>query len=228
MGVLDIKGDAQKAFNIIEDGGTCILPMDVGYAFLGSGLDPVMKIFNTKKRANTKYNALIGNLDHHRTLHECSSRGSEIVSAIVEDYDLPLGIIAPCNPEHELFGTIDKDLYTRSTVDDTLAMLTNAGNFHAEITKLAFEAGRLVFGSSANVSTTGTRFRVEDIQDEIKEAADYIVDYGPVKYTHQGMSSTLLNVETLEVNRFGCCYENITDILKRHFNIDMPPRPEGA
>ena len=225
MGVLDIKGDAQRAFEVIQNEGTCILPMDVGYAFLGGSFETVMHIFNTKKRANTKYNALIGNLDHHRTLHTCGTRGSEIVSAIVEDYDLPLGIISPCDPSHELFGTIDPELYRRSTVDDTLAMLTNAGRFHAEITRLAFEANKLVFGSSANVSTTGTRFRVEDIQEEIKNAADLIVDYGPVKYTHQGMSSTLLNVETLEVVRFGCCYENISAILKRHFSVDLPPRP---
>ena len=227
MSVLDIQGDAQEAFHILQSGGTCILPMDVGYAFLGGSFDSVMHIFNTKKRANTKYNAVIGNMDHHKALHVVSSRGSEIVSAIVEDYDLPLGIIAPCNPEHELFNSINQELYDRSTVDDTLAMLTNAGKFHAEITRLIFAANKLVFGSSANVSTTGTRFRVEDIQDEIKDAADMVVNYGPVKYTHQGMSSTLLNVETLEVVRYGCCYENIADILKRHFDIDMPPRPNN-
>ena len=72
-------------------------------------------------------------MDHHRSSYECTSRGREIVSAIVEDYDLPLGIIAPCNPEHELFGTIEEELYTRSTVDNTLAMLTNAGRFHAKL-----------------------------------------------------------------------------------------------
>ncbi|MDE0841964.1 MAG: Sua5/YciO/YrdC/YwlC family protein [Porticoccaceae bacterium] len=227
MSVLDIQGDAQKAFQILEDGGTCILPMDVGYAFLGGSFDSVMHIFNTKKRANTKYNAVIGNMDHHKAVHVVSPRGSEIVSAIVEDYDLPLGIIAPCNPQHELFKSINQELYERSTVDDTLAMLTNAGKFHAEITRLIFAANKLVFGSSANVSTTGTRFRVEDIQDEIKDAADMVINYGPVKYTHQGMSSTLLNVETLEVVRFGCCYENIADILKRHFKIDMPSRPDN-
>ena len=227
MSVLDIQGDAQEAFHILQSGGTCILPMDVGYAFLGGSFDSVMHIFNTKKRANTKYNAVIGNMDHHKALHVVGARGSEIVSAIVEDYDLPLGIIAPCNPEHELFNSINQELYDRSTVDDTLAMLTNAGKFHAEITRLIFAANKLVFGSSANVSTTGTRFRVEDIQDEIKDAADMVVNYGPVKYTHQGMSSTLLNVETLEVVRYGCCYENIADILKRHFDIDMPPRPNN-
>ena len=54
MSVLNIKGDAQKAFNVLKNGGTCILPMDVGYAFLGESFDSVMHIFNTKKRADTK------------------------------------------------------------------------------------------------------------------------------------------------------------------------------
>lgn len=225
MGVLNIAADAQRAHDVLMNGGTCIMPMDVGYAWLGESHDAIMHIFHAKKRANSKYNAVIGNLDHHRALHITSSRGAEIVAAIVEDYDLPLGIIAPCNTEHPLLAKIDRDLYLRSTVNDTLAMLTNAGKFHAEITRLIFESGRMVFGSSANVSTTGTRFRAEDIQQEIRDAADLIIDYGPVKYTHQGMSSTLLNVETLEVVRFGCCYENIAAILKRHFKIDLPPRP---
>lgn len=225
MGVLNIEEDAKAAFEVLEQGGTCILPMDVGYAFLGGTDDSIMHIFKTKKRANSKYNAVIGNMGHHKAMHKVSSRGAEIVQAITDDYDLPLGVIAPCNLENPLIRAINPDLYHRSTVNDTLAMLTNAGKFHAAITGLIYQAGKLVFGSSANVSTTGTRFKVEDIQDEVKDAADLIIDYGPVKYSHQGMSSTLLNVETLEVVRFGCCYENISAILHRHFDITLPPRP---
>ena len=92
MSVLDIQGDAQEAFQILQNGGTCILPMDVGYAFLGGSFDSVMHIFNTKKRANTKYNAVIGNMDHHKALHVVSSRGSQNDSPIVAADDLPLGI----------------------------------------------------------------------------------------------------------------------------------------
>jgi hypothetical protein len=35
----------------------------------------------------------------------------------------------------------------------------------------------------------------------------------------------LLNVETLEVVRFGSCYADIAYVLKRHFRIDLPPMP---
>jgi hypothetical protein len=36
---------------------------------------------------------------------------------------------------------------------------------------------------------------------------------------------TLLDCETLQVLRFGSCYENIADILWRHFRVRLPERP---
>ena len=89
---------------------------------------------------------------------------------------------------------------------------------------LSYKKGQLLFGSSANLSLTGTKFCIEDMQDEIIEIADIIIDYGLMKYNLYGQSSTLLNVETLEVFRFGVCYENIAHILKKHFSIELPPR----
>jgi tRNA A37 threonylcarbamoyladenosine synthetase subunit TsaC/SUA5/YrdC len=97
---------------------------------------------------------------------------------------------------------------------------------HRAITALSFETGTLLFGSSANLSLHGTKFRVEDMESEITAIADVIVDYGLMKYHPWQSSSTLLNCETLEVVRYGSCFENIADILKRHFKIDLPPRPQ--
>jgi hypothetical protein len=52
-----------------------------------------------------------------------------------------------------------------------------------------------------------------------------VIDYGLMKYHLWQASSTLLHCETLEVVRYGSCFENIADILKRHFGIILPPRP---
>ena len=62
------------------------------------------------------------------------------------------------------------------------------------------------------------------MQSEILSLADIVIDYGLMKYHSYKQSSTLLNVETLEVFRYGVCYENIVYILKRHFSIDLPKR----
>lgn len=83
------------------------------------------------------------------------------------------------------------------------------------------------FGSSANWSLHGTKFRVEDMEPQITAIADITINHGLMKYHPWAASSTLLNCETLEVVRYGSCFENIADILNRHFGVALPPRPSA-
>ena len=55
--------------------------------------------------------------------------------------------------------------------------------------------------------------------------ADVVVDHGLQRFHPYAASSTLLDVEKLEVVRFGSCYEDIAYVLKRHFRVDLPARP---
>ncbi len=224
MSVLTVETDAQKAMNVMQAGGIAILPNDVGYSLIAAAPQALKKIFDTKKRAPAKLNAMLGNADLHRELHLLSARGRAIVDAITQDYDLPLGLIAPCNIDHPLLRKLDADTFERSTKHNTLLMLLNAGPFHREITRLSLARETLLFGSSANLSMHGTKFRVEDMEPEITAIADITVNYGLMKYHLWAASSTLLNCETLEVVRYGSCFENIADILQRHFGVALPPR----
>ena len=61
-------------------------------------------------------------------------------------------------------------------------MLINAGT--VSIPKFVVYRLRnctLFFGSSANISLTGTKFRVEDIDKEIIDIADIVIDHGFAK-----------------------------------------------
>lgn len=223
MGVLPIAVDAQRAMDVMQRGGITILPNDVGYSLIAARAPALRRIFDTKKRAPAKLNAMLGNDDLHRELHLVSARGRAIVEAITLDYDLPLGLIAPCRVDHPLLRALDADTFERSTKGNTLLMLLNAGPFHREITRLSLERETLLFGSSANLSMHGTKFRVEDVEPEITAIADLIVDYGLMKYHLWQASSTLLDCETLQVVRHGSCFENIADILQRHFGVALPP-----
>ena len=228
MPVLDITADAARAMDVMEkDGGIAILPNDVGYSLIAARRPALRKIFDTKKRAPSKLNAMLGNAGLHHELHMVSPRGRAIVDAITQDYDLPLGLIAPCRIDHPLLRALDPDTYERSTKGGTLLMLLNAGPFHREITRLSLQRSTLLFGSSANLSMHGTKFRVEDMEPEITAIADIVIDYGLQKYHLWKASSTLLNCETLEVVRHGSCFENIADILKRHFGVPLPARALG-
>ncbi|MBT3787474.1 MAG: hypothetical protein HN725_21825 [Alphaproteobacteria bacterium] len=227
MAMPDIKGDARRAMDVLKAGGVAILPMDVGYSLIGGSADSLKKIFETKKRAQSKLNAMVANNDIHRQVHDLDQRGYDIVAAITEDHGLPLGAIAPAHLDHPLLAPLAGDALDRSSKDRTIAMLLNAGPFHAEICHLSLEELHPLFGSSANVSLTGTKFRVEDMEPAITDIADIIINYGLRKYHLYQASSTLLNVATLEVVRYGSGFELIADILKRHFNVELPPPPPG-
>jgi tRNA A37 threonylcarbamoyladenosine synthetase subunit TsaC/SUA5/YrdC len=225
MPVFDVAGDARRAFDILRRGGTAIVPHTIGYAALGGSGPALRRIFDVKRRHTSKRNAMVANLAIQNDVQQCSSRGRDIVSAIVEDYDLPLGCVAPYRPDHPMLTELEPETLDASTQDGTLAILLNAGRFHAELTKLSEKAMFPLFGSSANLSLSGTKFKVEDIETEIIAIADIVIDHGMQPFHPYRASSTLLNVETLEVTRFGSCYADIAYILKRHFYVDLPPAP---
>ena len=226
-GRYDIERDAERAFAVLRDGGIAILPMDVGYSLIGGSAEALSRIFATKRRAAGKLNAMLGDREIHEALHAVDDRARDVVEAITLDADLPLGIIAPARMTHPLLAAIDPDALNASTADGTLCMLVNAGAFHAAICRLSCQATHPLFGSSANLSLSGTKFRVEDIEPELLAIADIVIDHGLRTYHLYQGSSTLLNLETFEVVRYGACFELIADVLARHFDVRLPPPPDG-
>ena len=226
MGVLDFEADARCAFDAMRGGGIAILPQSVGYSLIAAHPPALRKIFDTKRRAPAKLNAMLGNDAIASDLYLLSSRGREVLDAITKDYDLPLGAVAPFRRDHRIFGLLDDDTMARSTKDGTLLMLLNAGHFHAAITRLSHAEGVALFGSSANVSMSGTKFSGDDIEPEIRAIADVFINHGLMKYHPYRASSTILDVEKLEVVRYGSCYEDVRDIVRRHFARDLGPRPD--
>jgi tRNA A37 threonylcarbamoyladenosine synthetase subunit TsaC/SUA5/YrdC len=227
MSTLDIKGDALRIFNVLNDGGIAIIPNDAGYALMGGSAEAVQKIFNAKRRGSHKRNAMLCSMETQRELHVLDLRSREMIDAITRDFDLTLGAVAPYRADHPLMAKLDSELLKGSTANGTLAMLLNAGQLFDEVCRLCREAVLPVFGSSANVSGTGPRFRVEDIQPEILDVADIAVDYGLRKHHVYRRSATILRFGNgdPECLRIGSCYELIADVLKRFFNVELPPDP---
>jgi tRNA A37 threonylcarbamoyladenosine synthetase subunit TsaC/SUA5/YrdC len=224
MSRLSIPDDARRAFAILKRGGIAILPNDVGYAAIGGSAAALQRIFEAKRRPPTKLNAMLGNLAIHRDVHIVSPSQRDIVDAIVIDHDLPLGLIAPARMDHPLLRGLDAETIRGSSKAGTICMLLNAGPLHDAICRLSHAETHPLFGSSANLTMSGTKFRVEDIEPEIKSIADIILDYGLRKYHAYRASSTLLDLEAMTVARYGSCFELIADVLQRQFGISLPPR----
>jgi tRNA A37 threonylcarbamoyladenosine synthetase subunit TsaC/SUA5/YrdC len=230
MNRLDIKGDARRIFDALARGGVAVIPNDAGYALMGGSAAAVQRIFEAKERGGHKRNAMMCSIAMQRELHVLDSRCQDMIELITQDYDITLGAVAPYRADHPLLAKLDPVTLAASTGNGTLGMLLNGGQLFDEVCRLSHEAVLPIFGSSANLSGTGPRFRVQDIQPELLEIADVVIDYGLRKYHNYQRSATILrfgngNVETV---RIGSCYELICDVLRRHFDVELPADPGRA
>ena len=226
MSAFDIQGDAKRAMDVILNGGIAIIPSYVGYVILGATTEAINKTIEVKERGPSKLNAVIGCASMHAALHVLEGRNREIVRTITQGYDLPMGTVAPADLNHPMMKNLDTEVFERTTLGGTIAMLLNAGPLMDAMAELSFEAGQLVVGSSANLSLHGTKFRAQDIEPQVLNAADIVIDYGLMRWANYGRSSTMVNVHDFSVVRYGSCLDLINDVLQRHYDFKLPPEPE--
>lgn len=225
MNRYDVAGDARKIYEMVASGGAVIMPGDVGYGAVASSSSALQRLFRAKQRAPHKRHAMAGNYELHREVHQLGSREQDMVDAVVLDAGLPLTVVGPYDASHPVVAAIESETLKASTVGSTLAMLVNGGALQDAVVRIAHGDGLPLLGSSANLSGTGTKFRVQDIQQPVIDAVDMVVDYGLRKYHLYHRSSTLIDFSTMEVVRIGSCYELISDIFANQFGITLPADP---
>lgn len=225
MARLDIEADARRALETLQAGGIAILPHSCGYGIFGGTAEAVDLAFRTKQRGGHKRNTLICDVPTRHEIHQTDARTRDMIDAISIDYDLPLAAIAPYRADHPLLRDQPKSLLAGCTAKGNISIFCNAGVLTNALTIQAREAGQVIVGSSANLTGTGQKFRLEDVQAPVRAVADLQIDYGLGRYHFYKRSATIINFVTEEVVRIGACYEQIADILKRHFDWDIPPDP---
>jgi tRNA A37 threonylcarbamoyladenosine synthetase subunit TsaC/SUA5/YrdC len=225
MLLLDIAGDARRAVGAVRAGGIVIIPTDVGYDGIGGCQEALQRFFHAKGRGAHKRNAMLGSLDLHDEIHLLDSRARDMVRALVLDHDLPISAIGPFRTDHPLLRALGEPALAASTEGETLAILMNVGALEGEMARLSHAECVPLSGSSANLTGTGTRFRAEDIQPELRGVADLVIDYGLQRWHRYRRSSTMIDFRTMNVVRIGSAYELIADVLRRHFRVELPPDP---
>lgn len=220
-----LQQDARRVLDVIKSGGIALVPNDTGYALCGSSLQPLQKIFENKLRGSHKRNAMAADLLTQRDLHTLDARAQDMVDALVVDHDLPVAVVSTFRADHPLMRKLDPELLRASSAAGTMALLLNAGTFHAELCRLSREEVVPLLGSSANFSGTGTRFRVEDVPQELRALADITIDHGLRRAHIYQRAGTVINFNTMQVIRIGAYYEMISDVLRRSFGVELPPDP---
>ena len=225
MTIFDYDGDAQQVYDVLRNGGIGVIPTYVGYVIVACEPDAIWRIFKAKNRKPEKLNAVCGCKEMHLNLHDLPDERRAIVTAITDEWDLPMGTAAKVRMDHPALSNLPEDTLMQTTHDGTLAMLLNAGPLMEKVAQLAFADKKMAIGSSANVSLKGVKFRAQDIECEILDVADIVIDYGLMRWNKYKQSSTMINVSTMEVIRYGSCYDLIEDLLAAHFGIVLPPKP---
>lgn len=219
----DSVADARAVFDTAIKGGVSIFKTDVGYAIVGHTEPAISRIYTAKARSFSKPCGCFGSWEMFNEVIDIDARARDFVRAVILDHDLPLSIVAPFRPGHPVFAGAADFVLRNATKAGTVDLLMNAGQTHREIARLALEHGKGIFGSSANRSLSGSKYKFTDIEPEVTNAVDLALDRGDTKYSNpKGFGSSIIDLATFRPFRIGICFEQIQDIARNEFNIEIP------
>ncbi|KAF2813638.1 uncharacterized protein BDZ99DRAFT_460811 [Mytilinidion resinicola] len=225
-GLPNAKNDASRAFEVLKAGGVVIAPTEVGYGLLAASTEAVQKAFAAKKRKPGHAQGVIGTYQLHRELHILDEKRFEMTRVLTHDLDMSFGVVAPFRADHPRLRQLTSETLANCTKNETLGMFVGGGSFLLELGRLNDEDGQIMLGSSANLTGRGQKFRVEDIENEIKEAADLIVDYGLQRYYTYGRASINFDFGNMKVLRMGSCYELFRERMAKFWGVKLPEDPD--
>ena len=218
----DIERDAAHVLDTVQGGEIAIFPVDVGYAIVGNAEAAIRRIYDAKQRSFAKPCGMFGSWEMFNAFIKVGTREREIVRTVLFDHDLPLSIVAPFDAAHPIFAGLAGFVIENATKAGTIDLLMNAGALHNEVARLSLERLTPVLGSSANTSLTGSKFRLEDVEQPVRAAAALQIDYGLCKYRNdRGLGSSIIDLSDFSTIRVGACYDQLRSIFTEKFDIQL-------
>lgn len=217
-----IRADVSRMTEILAKGGVALVPLDVAYGIVAMREAGIRKIFTAKQRSYEKPSGMFSSAALSAEIHVMEPAKHAMVRELIAEERIPFSVVAPFRADHPIFRAVDPFVLQSSSKIGTIDMLLNAGQFHDEIARQVMERGEPVFGSSANTSLTGSKYRLADIDAPVRQAADVAFDYGRSTYANaEGRSSTIIDFRDFTVVRKGVCFEQLTRAFQRRFKIGI-------
>lgn len=212
--ILPAAEAAERVLDVVENGGLVVVSFDVSYAFLAGSLEPLRRIYELKLRPGSKACPILVSWDHFEEMADAS--GDDIIPIKrVVDAGLPVGVLVKPNWDSSVAKPIPHNCRPMLERDGRVALFLNMGGMSAEILTAADRRGVRIFGSSANISSTGNSFALEEVPASILDSTDLICDAGRSKYANpERVSSTIVDLGTGEIVRAGILHEQIKERLK--------------
>ena len=220
MAAATLSADVDTVMGTIAGGGVAIAPLDVAYAIVAATADGIRRIYAAKRRSRDKPGGMFANRELSRDIHDMDNDRHEMVRYLIEEENLPFSIVAPFRRDHPFLAAADPWVVDASSKSGTLDMLFNAGQFHDEMARQSQARQMPVFGSSANMSLKGSKYRLDDIEQEVRDAADVSFDYGTSLYANdQGLSSSIIDFSDFTVIRVGHVFERLRRVFAERFDV---------
>jgi len=225
--------DARRVYNVLKKGGIAIVYMRNAYAIMSGTDSALQKVYTAKKRNLNRPSGLVANARTHEKLHILSREKKNIIKKFSKKYNLPISIIAPYKKKHPLISKFSSFSKRLATKNNTVNLLLNSGPLREHIADLSLNDNFPLIASSANLSQKGTKYKVGDIEDRVKNCDDIIINYGPCEFYKKGktidydglsLSSTQIDFRDMSIVRKGVCFSEIYNIFKDEFDINLALR----
>ncbi len=205
-----LDSDARLVYATLHAGGLALVPTDVGYGLLAMEEPAVRRIYALKGRPASKPCVTVAN--------------AAIVDSVAQPIDgatrewlaevtrlAPLAIITQV-AESALLDSMSPYVRGQGTTAGTIALFYSAGRLVERVAELALADGRLVLGSSANLSGTGNNYAFAEVPDVMRDGADLALDRGPAWYANeQRLATTILDLTSGRFLRKGIEYSRIAE-----------------
>ena len=199
--------DVQQIYVTLCAGGLALVPTDVGYGLVALEEEAVRKIYELKGRPAAKPCVTVGNAEILARVAEVPADTREWIEETARL--TPLAIVARL-VDNPLVAAMSPYVLGQATHAGTIALFFSAGRILERLAERALADGRVVMGSSANLSGTGNNYTLEDVPASMRDGADLVVDRGPAWYRNdRHLASTILDLTTGRFIREGVNYERI-------------------
>jgi tRNA A37 threonylcarbamoyladenosine synthetase subunit TsaC/SUA5/YrdC len=201
--------DAGLVYVTLLAGGLVLLPTDVGYGLVAMEEDAVRRLYELKGRPLTKPCITVANAAIFDDLVQPVGVGIRSWLADVTTR-APLAVVAELDPQSYLLASMSPYVRAQATQNGTIATFHSAGRLVQRVASLALEDGRLIVGSSANLSGTGNNYAFDEVPETVRRAADLALDRGPAWYANEEkLATTILDLRSGKFQRKGVEFARI-------------------
>jgi tRNA A37 threonylcarbamoyladenosine synthetase subunit TsaC/SUA5/YrdC len=206
----DLEADAEEVYATLRGGGLALVPIEAGYGLVAIEEPAVRQIYELKGRPATKPCVTVA------SPAITASVAAPLAPAIVDwiaaiTVVSPLAVVTAVASDSVLRASQSAFVRDQTTSNATIALFYAAGRLVEMVAELARRDGRLVVGSSANLSGTGNNYTFADVPEVMVRRVDLALDRGPSggSGARDRLASTILDLTTGTFLRRGIDYDRI-------------------